>query len=254
MVDGNDTLFEWAGFRWRNGHPWGAAHPDPRYVWYADPDEAVVSVEYGSLLLGINDNPRYFDGIGQTKGFGCGYVSTIETFLYGRFRFEYVLPRGIHLWPAIWLSGIDSWPPEIDIVEGWSGEGYFIKGRPSYRKIPGFNRIHPGVFYGRDGGGNPLGKGFGSLGSDDVTFSCLQDTNGGCNSCELLWHPDRVCVKYNGRKVMDITDRDILDGLCGRMYVCLDSAPGNGFTDNDYAEYLRKGSCMEVVSFLYENI
>ena len=38
------------------------------------------------------------------------------------YKFECKLPKGVGLWPAIWLSCDKTWPPEIDILEAYSNE------------------------------------------------------------------------------------------------------------------------------------
>lgn len=251
-----ETFLEWAGYHWMNGQPWGIAHPDPDILFYADETEVEKLTNENNteiLSLSVNNHAKYFGGdVNHTKYFGCGFISTQETFLYGHFHFEYILPIGIHLWPAIWLSGIDSWPPEIDIVEGWSGNGYFCPNQPNYKRFIGFNNIHPGVFYGRDDNGNVLSKGYGSFGSDRVTYQWYQKLGGKLNTCDLYWYPDRVTVYYNGHKVMDVKDNTILAGLSSNMYVCLDSAVSGNFTEQDYQKYIEKGSPMIVTDFIYE--
>lgn len=251
-----DCFIEWAGYHWMNGQPWGVAHPDPKHVWYADETETkVISDDWGDnvLAMSINNNAKYFGGeVNHTKYFGCGCISTYEEFLYGHFHFEYILPIGIHLWPAIWLSGIDSWPPEIDIVEGWSGDGYFCPNQPNYKKFIGFNRIHPGVFYGTDEHGKAIGKGYGNFGTDNVTYQCYQKLNEKLNTCDLYWHPDNIRVYYNGHKIMDIKEEEILKGLRARMYVCIDLAAADNFTEQDYQKYIEKGTPMLITKFTHE--
>ncbi|KAK4163467.1 concanavalin A-like lectin/glucanase domain-containing protein [Cladorrhinum sp. PSN259] len=38
------------------------------------------------------------------------------------FSAEFIAPTQRGTWPAFWLTGVDSWPPEIDIAE-WKGNG-----------------------------------------------------------------------------------------------------------------------------------
>lgn len=245
-----NAFIEWAGYHWMNGQPWGVAHPNPKHVWYADEKE--TNVVEDTVVLGVNNDAKFFGGdVNHTKDFGCGCISTCEEFLYGHFHFEYILPIGIHLWPAIWLSGIDSWPPEIDIVEGWSGDGCFIPNQANYKKFIGFNRIHPGVFYGTDSDGNAIGKGYGNFGTDNVTYQCYQKLGGKTNTCDLYWYPDNIRVYYNGHKIMDIKDEEILKGLRSRMYVCIDCAVADNFTQQDYQKYLQIGTKMVVTKFTY---
>lgn len=248
-----ESILNWAGYHWMNGQPWGVAHPNPDIIFYASEDEVSTLPDDPNILqLSINNNAKYFGGeVNHTKYFGCGVISTCEEFLYGHFHFEYILPIGIHLWPAIWLSGIDSWPPEIDIVEGWSGEGCLIKNQPNYKKIIGLNKIHPTVFYGKDEKGNVLCKGYGSLWTDSVTYQCYQKLDGKLNTCDLYWYPDNIRVYYNNHKIMDIKDENILQGLRSRMYVCLDCAVEDNFTEEDYQQYLEKGSPLLITKFIY---
>jgi beta-glucanase (GH16 family) len=246
-----ECFIEWAGYHWMNGQPWGVAHPNTKYVWYASEKcTRKYADAYGMEIIEmtVNDEPKYFDGdVNHIKDFGGGCISTYETFQYGHFHFEYVLPIGIHLWPAIWLSGVDSWPPEIDIVEGWSGDGIILRNKPNYRKIAGFNNIVPGVFYGH----NIKHKSYGSLGFDNVTFECYQKLDGMTNTCDLYWYPDNISVFYNGHKMMDIKDNDILKELQSKMYICIDVAAGNNFTRSDYKKYLNEGSPMKITEFTY---
>ena len=39
---------------------------------------------------------------------------------YGWFEAKIKLPKGKNLWPAFWMWAWDSWPPEIDIFEGYT--------------------------------------------------------------------------------------------------------------------------------------
>lgn len=244
------SLFEWCGYEWGNGQPWGEAHPDKEQLWYADKNEAYIA-NNGNLILDINNTPKYFGGeVNQTKPFGCGYISSKTYFLYGTFHFEYILPIGVHLWPAIWLSGLDGWPPEIDIVEGWTGNGYFIEGQPNYRKFVGFNKIHPGVFYKENE--TVINKSLGNFGTDNVTYECYQKLGGKINTCDLYWQPYEISFVYNNHIIGKITDRNILSKIDKRMYVCLDCAVGNNFTQKDYEKYKKKGSPFVLTKFEYK--
>ena len=247
----------WKGYEWMNGQPWGVAHPNKEHTWYCDKAETNVLAD-GSLIMGINNNSKYFEEIGYSKPFGCGCISTFEPFLYGKFHFEYKLPKGIHLWPAIWLSGVHSWPPEIDIMEGWSGNGYFCKNKPNYRRFPLFNNIHPGIFYTKHGE-EVYSKSYGSFGSNRATYSWLQKLDE-WNTCDLIWKKDLIEVYYNDRRVMKITDNDedrgyyMLDFMNKEMYVCIDSWTGDNFTQEDYKHYKENGTKFIIKEFTYEKI
>lgn len=252
----------WKGYKWMNGQPWGVAHTNKNHVWYADEKETwVVNSFEGKdgefLKQSINNEKKYFKEIERTKEFGCGCISSYDRFRYGDFHFEYKLPKGTHLWPAIWLSGWDSWPPEIDIVEGWSGNGYFFKNKPNYKRFPLFNNIHPGVFYTTDENRITHGKGYGSFGSDKATYSWLQKTDK-WNSCDLKWRKDLIEVYYNKKCVMRIDENTqdrgyrIMDFMNKDMYVCIDLFAGDNFTQKDYEEYQNIGSNFVIREFTYK--
>ena len=50
---------------------------------------------------------------------------------------------------------------------------------------------------------------------------------------------------------MSITDKKILDGLNGRMYVCIDCAVSELFTDTDYKHYKKNGTPFIITDFKY---
>lgn len=49
-----------------------------------------------------------------------GKIYHKEPFKYGYFEIECSLPQTHSAWPAFWLTGYQSWPPEIDIFEFWT--------------------------------------------------------------------------------------------------------------------------------------
>ena len=250
-----ETILNWKGYDWINGQPWGEAHPSPDVICYADKDETVLNSD-GSITLDINNKEKFFDGdVNHTKKFGCGWVSTNNGFLFGDFHFEYKLPKGANLWPAIWLSGVHTWPPEIDIMEGWSGNGYLCKNKPNYKRFPLFNNIHPGLFYFKVDG-KVYSKGYGSFGSDCATYSWLQKLDD-WNTCDLVWRKDLIEVYYNGHRVMRVTEDDedrgfhMLDFMGHEMYVCLDAAVQDDFTQDNYKQYKKSGSPFIIRDFTY---
>ena len=37
-----EKIFEWKGYSWMNGQPWGVTHTKPNQLWYADANEAKI--------------------------------------------------------------------------------------------------------------------------------------------------------------------------------------------------------------------
>jgi beta-glucanase (GH16 family) len=63
---------------------------------------------------------RYFSEIGRGIPSAVCQLKTKDSWLYGIFVVSAKLPKGTHLWPAIWLCGKEHWPPEIDAIEAYS--------------------------------------------------------------------------------------------------------------------------------------
>jgi len=228
-------------YEWMVGRPWGLAHPD--HNCYADAN--MVEVRHGNLLMGIECKPRTF--YDKSYPWGVGFVTSHETFKYGIFEWQFVLPLGRHLWPALWLSDADTWPPEIDVLEGWSGYGLWpLKNRPDYLRLPWCQYIHPGLVHPN----GQLSKGYGSCGDKGV-WRCQIDVQS-INSCRLVWTPDRIMVEYNGHVVMDETKPEVLKAYneSRGMRVIMNNYVEKDFTYDDYASLVRKD--FAVTEFKYQ--
>lgn len=231
---------EYFGIHWQIGRPWGNHHPKHN-CWNAP--ESVVYKD-NVLQLGVDYKPRIFelpdpDNPGKTYKkrypWSVGYVTSTDFFKYGYFRFEFKLPLGRHLWPAIWLSDRDTWPPEVDIMEGWTWM-YKWPFKPEsadhiYRINPFANRIFPSLHLGT----NP----------DEHQTISFKKLNGTCpsylnitgdNVCELIWAPDRLVVYYNGHKVMEETRPEVLKyyNESKGMKILLNNYVTNNFNIDDY--------------------
>jgi len=113
--------------KWSEGHEWGEFHPSFPYQYYGkgtefiEPDKNEININYG-----------------------IGLVTSNQSFKYGYYEMNCILPLGKLLWPAIWLTAVKSWPPEIDILEAYSGK------RSDYSNqfgIP-FVKFEPNIHYG----------------------------------------------------------------------------------------------------------
>ncbi len=119
----NDKFETFDNKKWRIGQPWGKFHPDFSYQYYGNNS---VSIKDNSLVLSQFYYPKkmQFDGMEEVFDIkqSVGLVTSHESFGYGFYKFECKLPKGAFLWPAVWISCVDSWPPEIDILEAYSDE------------------------------------------------------------------------------------------------------------------------------------
>lgn len=104
--------------KWRRGQPWGLYHPSFPHQYYSD---SSIYTKNGLLYLQSNYRPKSFK-IGNRDTsipFGVGLLITDTSFKqkYGYFEIRSKNPSGPATWPAFWLTGYYSWPPEIDIFE-----------------------------------------------------------------------------------------------------------------------------------------
>lgn len=228
-ADGGE--FDCCGVRWRIGRNWGVAHPKHQ-CWCSG--DMVWSTD-SALILGIGRETRVFDG--KEYPWKVGYVSSVGTFKYGEFTFRFVLPKGRNLWPALWLTDARTWPPEIDVVEGWTNDR---SDKHPYRKysrgvfpIFGVNKIFPGLVTGdciESKGGKSYYNFF------HGTCSRLLDTDGGVNECRLVWLEDSISVYYNAHKVMEETDPGMLGWFnrSGGMEIHINNYVTNDFSEGDF--------------------
>jgi hypothetical protein len=199
---------------WRSGNPWGVIHPASPYQYNAEycvghkkeiglslKCESVDSVE----VMGPNGVVYYPDC-------AMGLVSSKFHFKYGRLDVEAILPKGKGLWPAIWTTAYDSWPPEIDIVEGYSED------RDNYGNliIPGI-RLQSNVHY-REGENNRSIGGRNHWVWKNPTKHKIKYS--------LVWAPDRIEIFYDDCKVRSVKDEKILEEFnnSSGQYIVLNNA------------------------------
>jgi len=197
----------WSGYRWITQERWGQVHKDKSWCWY---DEERVKVDSNKYLhLETLKNPTK---IGEfTPEYGVGLVSSVRDFSYGHFEIEAKLPTGKKLWPAFWMwsPSSDSWPPEIDIFEGYTDN------RTGYLK---FNRFNPLGWWNVPTNiwthNNDKGKavnlkprtgycGFDNPATNFIKYSCL-------------WTKDILEIKHNGHIVRKVTDSKVLKHFEGK--------------------------------------
>lgn len=106
----------WNNQLWWKRFDWGYFHPDAKHNWY-DPD--AIEVIEDELYLVVSNN-GFTKPDGEVLPYGIGLVVSEQTYSYGTFEAEIQLPYGENLFPAFWITGADSWPPEIDIFEFWT--------------------------------------------------------------------------------------------------------------------------------------
>ena len=256
--------FEIGSTNWRIGRNWGLAHPD--HTCYCDGRVVqITTVGTKMVRLGIGYDPKTFiiNDYPITYPWMVGYISSIDTFKYGRFEFQFVLPIGQNLWPAIWLTDGKTWPPEIDIVEGWTNEKSLKHPKHAYRKylwnlIPECctNKIFPGLVTGNcmeNKGGQSYKNIWGGTNAKYLETDFLK-ANGDPNVCVLEWMPNKITMWYNGHKVMEETDPEMLKWFNASegMEVHLNNYVSNSFSLDNFLNLPgNDSSCLKIIDFKY---
>lgn len=206
---------------WRLGQAWGDFHPGHLHQYYDTSGEMVYTTNDG-LSLDLKNKPKHYikselpdwrranelpDEF--TIPTGIGLVTTIDSWQYGWFEGWIKLPKGQSYWNAFWLSGVNNWPPEIDIFEGYSEVGN------KYDKYLIFNKlfkvsnwkIQPNIHYGRHTEGTK--DNYISFNSPvaDVTERFVQYV---CH-----WEKDFIRIYYDGLLILECTDQNILKWFNG---------------------------------------
>lgn len=117
---------------WHLGQPWGDFHPGNLSQYYdtsgnlsyTSPDGLVLELRNIPKTYKTSELPDWRQHPDLPEEFtiptGVGLVVTKEAWQYGWFEAWIKLPEGQKYWPAFWLSGKTTWPPEIDILEAYS--------------------------------------------------------------------------------------------------------------------------------------
>ncbi|KAK3899616.1 glycoside hydrolase [Staphylotrichum tortipilum] len=112
---------------WSYLYPWGSDHNGAARM---SKSQATLSSS-GTLTLTAKrvdcEKPASHGGKQIPIRYLSGAVHARERFNVSRgggydFSGEFKAPTARGTWPAFWLTGVDSWPPEIDMAE-WKGSG-----------------------------------------------------------------------------------------------------------------------------------
>ena len=197
--------------KWRYGPAWGDFHPDDLYQYY-DTDGTLSYTSPEGLILELRNTPKTYikselPDWRQTLQLpdkftlptGVGYVTAKIGWQYGWFESWIQLPFGQSYWPSFWLSGLNSWPPEIYIFEAYSDQS------PDYTKkqtLSKSSRIQPNLHYGIVENGTKEMYGPYDVAIADCTNRLVQYI---CH-----WEKDFLRIYYDGSLVFETTDPKIL--------------------------------------------
>jgi hypothetical protein len=221
---------------WRIGHPWGVIHPNSPYQYYSDNE--VKWKEGVGLSLGTSpvSDVEIFgpEGVGYFPDCAVGLVGSKFGFKYGKLEVTAILPEGHGLWPAIWTTAVDSWPPEIDILEGYS------ENRKDYGKwiIPGI-RLQSNVHYRDSDLKNRNIKGKNHWVFKNPTRKETKFT--------LVWNEKSIKIYYDNRLVRCVGSRKVLQDFnkSRGQYIVLNNAIQPGYWIGGSSEFVIKSVNLE---------
>ena len=213
--------FSWAGYKWRTTLPNQPSYSDPKRKFWAD--EKAISIDNnGYLHLFTRYNPKQFS-MGKPL-VGAGLISTEKVFKHGVFNISCQLPSGKNLWPAFWCLGSRTWPPEVDVFEGYSDSF------GSYMKFDFWNplaiwNVETNAFYGDVANGGL--KNLKNIGAKP--HRQLQgDPSKRFEYYTMRWEPNKIELSYGSKVVREIDNSDLLTKLNDQgMHIVLNNAVAN---------------------------
>lgn len=200
--------------KWRLGQPWGNFHPGALHQHYDTEGIETYVSKQNTLVLELRHRPlhvtksqlpewRQTDDLPEDFKipYAVGLVTTHESWQYGWFEAEIKLPKGTPLWPAFWLSGKQSWPPEIDILEAYSKYGSDYRDRFLLKKRP-YVKIQPNLHYGVVEEGTKDAYGAYDVPVWNATERFVQ------YAC--WWEKDFIRIYYDGNMVFECANPEVL--------------------------------------------
>ena len=231
--------FDWSGHKWSTKERWGQVHADKLYCWYNAKCVNVDDYEYLHLLT--KKDPKKFrvkQGNSQStieSPISVGLISSKEMFGYGYFEIEAKLPTGPNLWPAFWMWSSNSWPPEIDIFEGYTDN------RNGYLK---FNRFNPLGFWNLQSNFHYKDLKTGKNANSKAKTHYIGLKNPATNFIKygLKFTPDEITIFYNGKAVRSL-DKSLFPYFKDhKMNVIINNSVSSGINveDENYSDFTVK--------------
>ena len=193
--------------KWQKGQPWGQVHFQYPHQYYCD---SAAFVKNGKLHLMNYYAPkeyRYKDSI-YTVPYGVGCINSFYSFSskYGYFAIRSKNPTGNATWPAFWLTGKYSWPPEIDIFEMYGA----CNGRDIHKQTMS---LHYGSTEGN------------TKGSLTKSVQLSKDTDVKFHVYSCLWEPKKIRFFTDGVLVKTIRlNRWMRKYFDAEMYIIVNNA------------------------------
>lgn len=218
------------GYKWQEWYhtKWDGPAYDSSYFG----SDGIEPVD-GGMRLFVKKEPRHWSMAEYApvdsdhpdavlKRYCCGELMSADAFTYGTFDFEVTAPSSPRLWPALWLCGAEQWPPEIDVFEGYSGDG-------TYRDGLLFSAYTTDVHY-KDGERHM------HIGQTRLLRPLKALLSNGTDRFRLVWRPDVIRFYWNGILIRSVRDKKVLESInrTPRMNVIMNIMTDEGFSEEDY--------------------
>lgn len=175
-------------------HPWmsdaAPFHPKELDIYV----DQTLPYQTDEIILPVKHLPKTFidaNGNEITIPIGRSVLFSKEFFKYGYFEADIILPIGNGMCASFWLTGKDSWPPEIDMLESFYRNDTFNK----------FRRLQSNLHYKEGGNAKQVGSMDHpipiSLGYNEIKIG-------------VWWTPSFIRFYYNGHLVREITNKNLL--------------------------------------------
>lgn len=210
MANSNEEskgTFMWCGYEWTSEMEGGRIiHPEYPHYWYSSSDAVIKKLRNGELHFSFRKNPikiHHWDGKTYNPSIEIGLIRTKQHFDYGTFSIEAIMPKGLNINCAGWLSGNGNWPPEIDVFESWSEDNnyhhaftnHFPWLCPSWRTTYNVHYRDSKMVHRH-------------LGSKNI-MKCDQplDPTENWIKYECVWMPDKIIFKANGVTIKTVKNK-----------------------------------------------
>lgn len=189
--------------KWLEGQPWGEFHPDYPYQYYGKGEEFIYVKDNSLNLIAKYKPKKFYDFKNNTQInilHGIGLVVSKQSFKYGYYEINGILPKGIYLWSAIWLTAVKTWPPEIDILEAYSGKKSDYSNSLNIPNV----KFQPNIHYGFVQDNTKK-----SYGAHD--FPLPNDPSTRSTTYSVHWTEKFIKFYYDGYLIFETKKKEILD-------------------------------------------
>ena len=221
---------------WRYGMPWGDFQPANLHQYY-DTNGILSRCTPEGLQLDLKKSPKTWKKSDLpdwrrtpempdefTIPVGVGFISSKKSWQYGWFEAWIKLPEGKSYWPAFWMTGQNSWPPEIDILEAYSYIGPKYEGYTLFEKWwkkPN-RKIQPNLYFANQDNYRSYDVPVAKCTERFVQYVCH-------------WEKDFIRIYYDGTLVFECTNPKILQYFNGekdQMFVIFNHGLHQDYPEN----------------------